>query len=371
MTVIREIGNEAQPNDRTATVTGRGPADLAEKPSNPAVDSLFISVVVPTFNRSKIVMPVIESVLAQTYPAFEIIVVDDGSSDGTGEMLQRFIEHRYSSGHPTPQIRYFYQPNQGQSAARNRGIAEARGEWIAFLDSDDPWHPEKLEWQARAIAQFHDKCEACFTDARLTNNLSMDTTAFRSTGAQFDQPVGMFPEAADYLTRSINPSWLQTFVIRTDTIRRLGGFDRDLHFAEDQDFLFRLALATNYCYVNKPLVSIDRTDIHTDPAAGPRLWDSVEVRLHGRQQMYEKWLKLGPALSPDLRKSCIEKLRTIHSAQANLYLETGDYRKAREAMGTALKYQKTGALVVKWLLTCLAPKIARRLAPKSSTFFQA
>ena len=186
----------------------------------------------------------------------------------------------------------------------------------------------------------------------------------------FDQPAGIFHGAELSLTRTFGTCWLQTFVIRTDAIRRLGGFDRELRFAEDQDFLFRLALVTNYCYVNKPLVSIDRTDVHSDPSAAPRLWDSVEIRLEGRQKMYEKWLKLGAVLPPKIRKSCTEKLRTIHSAQANLYLETGDYQKARGAMSAALKYQKTAALAVKWMLARIAPKVARSIAPKSATFYQ-
>src|ERR1035438_5349058 len=104
----------------------------------------FVSVVVPTFNRSRQVQSALKSVLAQTYPEFEVIVVDDGSTDGTAEALQQFISQRGGNGKP---IRYFFQSNQGQSAARNKGIAEARGEWIAFLDSDDVWLPEKLEWQ--------------------------------------------------------------------------------------------------------------------------------------------------------------------------------------------------------------------------------
>jgi glycosyltransferase involved in cell wall biosynthesis len=370
MKANRQIEKEERSADHTICVSTDQPAGIVEKETNHETDTLFISVVVPTFNRSKIVMAAIESVLAQTYPAFEIIVIDDGSSDGTGEMLQRFINERSRSGKAAPEIRYFYQSNQGQSAARNVGIAEARGEWIAFLDSDDPWDPEKLEWQARAITQFKDESDACFTDARLSNNLSMNTTAFRSTDPHFDRPMGIFPGAALCLTKAFGTCWLQTFVIRTDVIRRLGGFDRDLRFAEDQDFLFRLALTTNYCYVNKPLVSIDRTDIHSDPSTAPRPWDSVEVRLQGRQFMYEKWLKLGAALSPTVRKSCVENLRAIHSAQANLYLESGNYPKARVAIETALKYQIKLTLVGKWLLVHLAPKVARSIVPKSVTFFQ-
>src|ERR1700683_5328109 len=104
----------------------------------------LVSVVIPTYNRTKQTIAAIESVLAQTYPHFEIIVVDDGSTDGSGEVIQRFIDQKTNGSH---QILFVGQPNQGASIARNTGIERAQGEYIAFLDSDDIWVPEKLEWQ--------------------------------------------------------------------------------------------------------------------------------------------------------------------------------------------------------------------------------
>ena len=94
----------------------------------------LVSVVIPTYNRAQQTIAAMESVLAQTYPNFEIIVVDDGSTDGSGEAIQRFIAQKTNGCHP---IYFFSQPNQGASVARNTGIAKARGEYIAFLDSDD------------------------------------------------------------------------------------------------------------------------------------------------------------------------------------------------------------------------------------------
>ena len=135
----------------------------------------------------------LKSVLAQTYPDFEAIVVDDGSTDGTGEVLQQLISLQGGNG---KLVQYFFQPNQGQSAARNRGIDEARGEWVAFLDSDDVWLPEKLEWQVRAVEEFKGKSCACITDARLVDNLGMDTTAFRKSGKHYEETMGMYPECS-------------------------------------------------------------------------------------------------------------------------------------------------------------------------------
>lgn len=369
MKTTPEFETEIHAADQSNCVSAAQSGDHFALKSNQVCDGPSISVVVPTYNRSKIILAGIESVLMQTYPALEIIVVDDGSSDGTGEILQRFVDQRSGCEQAGPEIRYFYQSNQGQSAARNKGIAEARGEWIAFLDSDDPWHPEKLEWQVRAIAQFKNNCGACFTDAKLYNNLTLNTTAFQTTDAHYEQPIGCVDDAALLMTKKFGTCWVQTFVIRTDLIRQLGGFDRGLHFAEDQDFLFRLALLTNYCYVNKPLVSIDRTDVHSDPDAAPRLWDTLEVRLQGAQYMCEKWLGLDAALPPNVRKSCIRKLRAIHSAWANWYLENEEYDKALRATGVALKYEITLTLLAKWILAWIAPKVARRIAPKSASFF--
>ena len=102
----------------------------------------MISVVIPTFNRKTLLIEAIESVLAQTFRDWELIVVDDGSTDGTEEKLKRLL---------CPEIRYIRQRNQGVSRARNRGIQTAVNDWIAFLDSDDYWHKDKLRLQLEAL----------------------------------------------------------------------------------------------------------------------------------------------------------------------------------------------------------------------------
>ena len=113
----------------------------------------LVSVLIPTFNRAYIVCRAIESVLAQTYRNFEVIVVDDGSTDDTREQLARFGDA----------IRYIYQPNAGLAAARNTGLAAARGEFIALQDSDDLWLPWKLEGQL-AVMAVNPQIGLCWTD---------------------------------------------------------------------------------------------------------------------------------------------------------------------------------------------------------------
>jgi glycosyltransferase involved in cell wall biosynthesis len=318
----------------------------------------LISVVIPTFNRMRQVQAALQSVLAQTYSEFEVIVVDDGSTDGTGQALRALINQEDGSG---KQIRYFFQPNRGQSAARNAGIEEARGELIAFLDSDDTWLPEKLDWQIRALEKFEDRSSACITDARLIDNLGMDTSAFRKSGKPYEQTMGIDSEAVTTLVKYRDPFWLSTLLIRTDVVKQLGSFDTQLGYAEDHDLLFHLSLVTSICYVNKPLAVLDRSASPEDSKCRP--WDGVEVRLRGSQFMLEKWLK-DSTLPPEVRKLVIRGLRQIHSAWANWYLEHEQYEKAEQAVHDAMRYELTTNLAIKWMLTHLAPRFARRVSPR-------
>src|SRR5690349_10342119 len=96
-----------------------------------------VSVVVPTHNRARTLGRTIESVLAQTYPSVELVIVDDGSSDDTGEVIAR-------GWGADARVRYLKKPNGGPASARNFGFRAARGEYVALLDSDDTWHPWKL-----------------------------------------------------------------------------------------------------------------------------------------------------------------------------------------------------------------------------------
>src|SRR5690349_7945487 len=125
-----------------------------------------VSVVIPTYNRGEKVRGAIESVLTQTFSDLEILVIDDGSSDDTGRILREAFGNR---------IRYCYQPNQGASVARNTGVDQARGEWIAFLDSDDLWEKEKLALQLKTLDHCGPECGGCYTDVRLFNHTETRT----------------------------------------------------------------------------------------------------------------------------------------------------------------------------------------------------
>lgn len=329
----------------------RNVADMSGKP--------YFSVVIPTYNRAKAVSAAIRSVLAQTYTNWELIVVDDGSTDDTRELLQQ----QYTEHHS---FQYIGQVNQGQSAARNRGISLAKGGWIAFLDSDDVWLPDKLGWQARAIENLGNRCGACFTDANLLMSSGNVETAFRVAGRRYEDVFGMVVDEWKSLAKAFGGPWVQTLAARSDLVRTIGGFDTDQHFAEDHDFLFRLSLATPFCYVNLPLAEIDRT---TNPnSAVVRIWEKTEIRLQAREYMYEKWLQRGSAIPEDGRRTIAHNLASIHSMWANWHLENGCYSAAQQSLSQAVRYCATPSLVTKWLLARLCPALARKITPKSQPY---
>jgi glycosyltransferase involved in cell wall biosynthesis len=116
----------------------------------------LISCIVPVFNGERYLKETINSILEQTYRPLEIIVADDGSTDGTAKVVANYKE----------QVFYLWQPNAGTAAARNLGLSAAKGEFVAFLDADDLWHPEKL---ARQMARFHERPELDFCITHVQN----------------------------------------------------------------------------------------------------------------------------------------------------------------------------------------------------------
>jgi len=192
-----------------------------------------ISVIIPTYNRSKTLPRALDSIFAQTHPAEEVIVVDDGSVDGTRELLTRHY----------PACRYLRQENQGVSSARNLGIAQASGEWIALLDSDDAWRPEKLARQIEALAA-HEEVRLCHTEEIWIRN-GIRVNAMRkhakSGGRIFRQclPLCVISPSSVLLHRSLFDAY--------------GDFDTGLPACEDYDLWLRLCAHEEVLFIEQPL----------------------------------------------------------------------------------------------------------------------
>ena len=194
--------------------------DITQDTQAPAV-----SVIIPTYRHQDLICHTLESVFLQTFRDFEVIVVNDGSPDQT----EAIVAPLAANG----KIRYFAQQNAGQAAARNRGSVEARGKFLAFLDDDDLWPPNKLEWQVKyleanpGVGVVAGWCED-FRDR------------IPGLGAEPTFASGPKGSVDIMLLARGNPltSPGQT-LIRADLFRELGGFDPDLSGAEDYDFWFR------------------------------------------------------------------------------------------------------------------------------------
>ena len=321
-----------------------------------------VSVIVTVYNRFELTKLAVESVLGQTVPVSEVILMDDGSFDGTSELLQA---HLAETDRWRARVRYIRQDNQGPGAARNRGIEEANGEWLAFIDNDDLWLPQKLEWQFRALDQF-DQCGACITDAWFMNNPFMKMTLFQLAGKEHRETIGVIDDPLTYMldTSSIvgvHPVWLQNLVTRTDLARDVGGFDPRFRFGDDDDFAFRLGCETGFCFVNMSMVLIDRTPPAQRHVGANSEWDDADFRLQMAQQRYEKRLDLSHELPERIRKLIRRDLAAVHSEWANVFLAKKEYGKAREATAEAVRLRRSSGLATKWALTRSAPSLARAL----------
>lgn len=208
------------------------------------LNTLKISAVIPAYNCQTYISRAIESILAQSRPVHEIIVVDDGSRDHTAERVRDYSER----------VRYIYQDNAGASAARNRGIQAAEGEWIAFLDSDDEWLPDRLERQAEVLAR-HPRLRWC------AGNATICYCPEERRGPQLPvQQVNRVLKGRDYFENYFLASRLglignmDTMLIRRDVLLETGCFRTELSSAEDLDLWWRIAYRCPAIgYVNQPL----------------------------------------------------------------------------------------------------------------------
>jgi hypothetical protein len=202
----------------------------------------LVSVIIPTFNRAATIARAVESVLQQTYRPLDLIVVDDGSTDGTAAILRAYGDS----------VTYVYQDNAGPSAARNRGFRQANGDFIAFLDSDDVWLATKLERQVNLLERAGDAVPCCLCDTLMRTSHGVEQSAFQIAWMKLREPEGLWLNPAAVLaTRFV--LFCQAALIRREALRECGGFDERLWVMEDHDLALRLAVRGSWAYLRDPL----------------------------------------------------------------------------------------------------------------------
>lgn len=208
-----------------------------------------VSVIIPSYNRANQVVAAVRSVLDQSCPPFEVIVIDDGSTDSTWDALLPFRER----------IRYIKTPNSGASAARNVGVREARGEWIAFLDSDDTWDTTKLWRQLGCVERTGAK--VCFCVSTDQSGARIDDLS-RMDGDLGDGSEKFYPAGDCRLFKYPRHPFLQSLLVERHALMSAGMFDETLAVAEDTKFIQCLVLLYGYSVVNACLVTICRSRPH-------------------------------------------------------------------------------------------------------------
>jgi glycosyltransferase involved in cell wall biosynthesis len=303
-----------------------------------------VSVIIPTYNHAEYLPEALDSVLNQTYEDYEIIVVDDGSTDNTKDIMKPYLH----------EIHYIHQENSGPSKARNNGIRISSGQYIAFLDADDRWTPDKLEIQVQ-LFDLSPEVGLVFADAEVLE-------ASQTEGISFFEMVGFRKtqttdsgEVSGAFEKLLEKNFIQTgtVIARRECFERVGFFDESLKLAEDKDMWLRIAGL--YKIQAVPKVLLKKRGFSTS--------DYVSLKQH-----VLKVLDKMEVLYPETTSLC---LSTINRTRARIYGDLAAYywhqdkiQLARQECLTSLGYTKnlralrllvktaagkTGKNAVRWL----------------------
>ena len=264
----------------------------------------LISVIVPTYNRAHFLKEAIESVLAQTYKNLEIIIVDDGSTDNTSKLVEKFTDKR---------IIYLYQDNKGVSSARNKGILKTKGEYISFLDSDDIWLPQKLQKQLEVFKTSRFNPGVVYTGIQYMDNngsLKKQKKLSKYRGDIFNK-----------LLRKNIAGIGSTMLVKKECFDKCGLFDENLPSREDLDILIRISTCFEVDYVPE-FLTLER--IH-----GKRITSNIDKTIKGRELLFKK-------IYPHLKKHRILLAKYLYGT-GELYLKNANMKQGRAYIVNSLK----------------------------------
>lgn len=299
-----------------------------------------ISVIIPTYNRAQHVGNAIESVLNQTLPVHEIIVVDDGSTDDTRVVLERFGE----------KIRYIHQDNGGVASARNVGIVAATGDWIAFLDSDDVWKQNKIELQVDNLQQ---------SGADVCCSAYEDDLGYSSTELFPEMEIGAaryFDDSLTLMFHNCHHPLVQTMLAKKSLLLRMGLFDQTLRVAEDTKLMYQIAFHTGVCYINRPLFVLNRRRSESGLSDDKRIKVAMaryECYYRVQSEAYWRLITRNPALAKIVRGN----ISYFISRQAEIFAALKEYRTARRLAFEGLRFCNQPKTFVRCLMLALCPQV--------------
>lgn len=272
----------------------------------------IVSVIIPTYNREKLLMRAIQSVLNQTFKDFEIIVIDDSSRGNTKEFVKSIKDKR---------IKYIYKSRFSHNPAttRNEGIIKSKGKYIAFLDDDDEWFPEKLqlqlkEFENRNIGLVYTKC------ITLKNG-----------------KINKISSIKRILTSSV--------MIKKEVINKVGLFDENLDCAEDRDMWLRVSKEYEFKFIDKVLTKIY---LHNEN----QISRNIRKKIKSEEYFIKKYL---------LEKFKDETLYRNYFNLGSLHIKEGNFKKAKKCFGISFYLKENWRPLFYLLFTSLCPKLFRRV----------
>jgi glycosyltransferase involved in cell wall biosynthesis len=256
-----------------------------------------VSVIIPAYNRAKILPRAINSILSQTFQDFEIIVVDDCSKDNTDEVVRQYDD---------PRIRYTkHIQNKGGSAARNTGIKEARGEFIAFLDSDDEWLPNKLDKQINRFNQINGDCGLIYTYLEIVDR---EGNFLKNHCVDSDGEVLKDLLVANFIAST------SSIIVKKKYMDQIGGFDTEMKSCQDWDLYIRLSQVCQIFCIPEPL-----TKHYVDESAN-RISNDKSSVIKGHLRIQEKFRQNYEKLPIDLRLKHLNNFSFFYLKANNLQL---------------------------------------------------
>ena len=307
-----------------------------------------ISVVMPLYNNAKDVQRALRSVCDQTVSSFEVLVINDGSTDG-GEAVARMLNDS--------RIRVIDQNNKGVSAARNRGIAEAKGDLIAFLDADDEWKPDFLETIIRLDRNFR-QCSVFATHY-----------FYRELDAAVRTPIlrrvphgvweGVLENYFETAAHSDPPLWSSAIAVKKSALLAVGGFPEGVSIGEDLLTWARLAMKFEIAYSKKQCaVFWLRAPLTGYPTRTPEIPDIVGERLR----------ELLPQVRSDRKKDFLRYLSMWHRMRASMFVQLQDRAHAMADIRKMAHYSMADPRVVVYFAAAAAPKLIRKFVLRIFTF---
>jgi len=288
----------------------------------------IVSVNIPVYNDEKYIGETLLSALNQTYRDLEIVVVDDGSTDRTAEIIKSFSDSR---------IKYYYQTNQGIGATRNKAIEHSSGKYIAFLDHDDLWMPNKLEKQL-ALFKANPKLGMVFCDTIFFNSEG----DLYSIYAKRKPPRGM---AFRELLRNYCLS-CETVVVKRSVLDEVGYFPSDMMMVEEYDLFLRIASRYSLDYVNEPLA---KYRIHEHNYS----WGKENEAINEEKRVLERLNEFIPNFRQDYAREIFSKEINLQKRQGLLEWKNGHFHKARAIFTEIFRTTGSPRIVVYLLFSYL------------------